>query len=387
MRNATFAIAFGMVWLPAHGGIAQEQSGLTFPAGGNGVSQRAEVSQWVGPVQIRIDYHSPAVHRRGVDRTGHIWGELVPFGLFDDGHGPVKATPWRAGANESTTFSLSHAVQIQGHELAAGTYALFLELAREGPWTWTFSTQTSGWGSYQYDPRSDALRVAVEPQPAPYTEYLTYGFDERRPDGTVAFLQWEKKRIPLEITVPNVNELWAAQMRKELLGWPGFDPENLRRAAQFCADKKVNLDEALVWADRAISQPFRGAGIGREDFSTLWTKAAVLEAMGRDAEAASVMETALRLPGTSVLYLYLYASRLLSAGKTRKALEVFELNQKRHPDELYWTHLGLAQAYTAVGKKPDAIRQWEIALRNVPDSEKSDIPAFEKTLKDLRARG
>ncbi len=387
MRRTIVTTAFGIGVLSAAATIAQQQSGLTMPAGGNGVSQRAEVSQWVGPVQIRIDYHSPAVHRRGVDRTGHIWGELVPFGLFDDGHGPVKATPWRAGANESTTISLSHAVRIQGHELAAGTYALFLELAAEGPWTWIFSTQTNGWGSYQYDPRNDALRVTAEPQPAPYTEFLTYGFDDRRPDRTIAYLQWESKRIPFEIAVPNVNELWAAQMRKELLGWPGFDPENLRRAAQFCADKKVNLDEALVWADRAIREPFRGAAIGREDFATLWTKANVLEAMGRDSEAASVMETALRLPDTSVLYLHFYASGLLAGGKTPKALEVFELNAKRHPEEPYWTHLGLARAYTAVGKKPDAIKQWEFALRNVPDSEKSDIPAFEKALKDLKAGG
>ena len=47
--------------------FGQEQPGLTVPAGGNGVSQRAEVSQWVGPVKISIAYHSPAVHRRGAE--------------------------------------------------------------------------------------------------------------------------------------------------------------------------------------------------------------------------------------------------------------------------------------------------------------------------------
>jgi len=367
--------------------LGQEQPGLTMPAGGNGASQRAEVSQWIGMVRISIDYHSPGVRRAGTDRTGHIWGETVPYGFFDEGRGPSKATPWRAGANENTTITLSHAVKIDGHDLAAGTYALFLALDRDGPWTWIFSKNADGWGSYQYDPRNDALRVPVQPQSAPFTEFLTYGFDARRPDATVAFLQWENKRVPFEITVPNVNELWVAQMRKQLQGWPGFDPENWRSAAQFCADNKINLEEALVWADKAIREPFRGAAVGREDFSTLRTKAAVLEAMGRNAEAARIMDRALAMPGTPALLVHVYASGLLAAGQTQKALEVFELNQRQHPDEPYWTHVGLARAYTAVGKKSDAIKQWEIAIANIPDFQKSNLPAFEKALSALKAGG
>ncbi|MGH9419624.1 MAG: DUF2911 domain-containing protein [Thermoanaerobaculia bacterium] len=368
----------------ADGAFCQEQSGLTVPAGGNGVSQRAEVSQWVGPVKISIDYHSPAVHRRGTDRTGHIWGELIPFGLFDDGHGPSTATPWRAGANESTTITLSHDVKVKGHDLPAGTYALFLKLERDAPWTWIFSKQTDGWGSYQYDPRNDALRVEVEPLTAPYVEFLTYGFDVRRPDATLAFLQWENKRVPLEIAVPNVNELWVAQMRQELRGWPGFSPDNLQSAAQFCADRKINLDEALVWADRAIGEPFRGAGIGREDFSTLRTKAAVLEAMGRNEEAASITARALNLAGTPAVRLYFYGSELLASGQAKKALAVFELSQRQHPGEPYWTHLGLARGYAAVGENPNAIRHWQIAIDNIPLSEKSDLPAFQQALETLK---
>src|SRR5215831_15552452 len=162
MRAISVAIAPLLALTMAGASYCQEQPGLTMPAGGNGVSQRAEVSQWVGPVKISIDYHSPAVHRRGVDRTGHIWGELVPFGFFDDGHGPSTATPWRTGANESTTISLSHGVKVGGRDLPAGTYALFLELDKDGPWTWIFS-KNLGWGSYQYDAGNDALRVPVQP--------------------------------------------------------------------------------------------------------------------------------------------------------------------------------------------------------------------------------
>ena len=195
----------------------------------------------------------------------------------------------------------------------------------------------------------------------------------------------ESKRVPLEIAVPNVNGLWIAQMRKELQGWPGFNPENWQAAAQFCADHKINLDEALVWADKAISEPFHGASLGREDFSTLQTKAAVLEAMGRESDAAQVMSKALNMPGTPALLVYVYGYGLLSSGNAQKALTVFELNQRQHPDEPYWTHLGLAQAYTALGNKANAIVQWEAALHNLPDFQKSHLPDFEETLRALKS--
>jgi hypothetical protein len=81
----------------------------------NGDNEKAEVSQWIGLVKISIAYHSPHVHNPPTnDRTGHIWGELVRYGFYDDGFGPSKAAPWRAGANESTTISFSHDVKIEG---------------------------------------------------------------------------------------------------------------------------------------------------------------------------------------------------------------------------------------------------------------------------------
>ncbi|HEX3702014.1 MAG TPA: DUF2911 domain-containing protein, partial [Vicinamibacterales bacterium] len=382
---ALASLIVGIVCLAGSIAFSQELSELSLPPGGNGVSQRAEVSQWIGLVKVSIAYHSPSVHRGAIDRTGHIWGEMIPFGLFDDGRGPSTATPWRAGANENTTITFSHDVKIQGHDLKAGTYALFLELAEAGPWTWIFSTHATGWGSYQYDPRHDALRVPVQDQQAPFTEFLTYGFDARRGDSAVAYLQWENRRVPFEIAVPNVNELYVDRMREELQGWPGFNSQNWQTAAQFCADHRLNLEEALVWADKAIREPFRGATVGSVEFSTLRTKAAVLEAMGRDREAEPIMQQALQLPDTPALILNAYGSSLLASGKSQRALDVFKLNQRRHPDEPFWTYLGLARGFTAVGDRASAIKNWETALRHVPDSQKTNVSAFEQALRALNS--
>src|SRR5499425_2080753 len=113
-----------LLCVPLEPARSQVHSELAMPP--NGDNQRAEVSQWIGLVKVTIDYHSPNVHGgAGADRTGHIWGEVVHYGFTDEGFGPSHAAPWRVGANESTTITFSHDVQIEGHPLKAGTYALF----------------------------------------------------------------------------------------------------------------------------------------------------------------------------------------------------------------------------------------------------------------------
>jgi hypothetical protein len=383
VKNCKWFLWLFFVSVPFQSARSQVHSELAIPPNGN--NERAEVSQWIGLVKVTIDYHSPNVHGgSGADRTGHIWGELVPYGFNDEGFGPSHASPWRVGANETTTISISHDLKVEGKDLKAGMYGLFLDVEKSGPWTWIFSKAAKGWGSYQYDPKDDVLRVAVDPVDAPYTEFMTFGFDERRPASTVAYLQWEKKRVSLKIEVPRVNQLYVDQMREDLLSWPGFNYQNWQTAAQFCADNKINLEEALVWAEKAIHEPFRGATIGAEDFSTLSTKAAVLDAMGRNAEADSVMDNALTLPNTTMFNIHVYGAGLLRASRNERALKIFLLNRQRHPEEKFWTYLGLARAYTAIGDKPNAIKNWEIAISNVPENRKFMLSQFQATLKKLK---
>ena len=348
------------------------------PSGGN---QKSKLTQLMGPVEIIIAYSSPDVHGpNGEDRKDHIWGELVPFGFINQGFGTSKAAPWRAGANENTTISFSHDVKVEGKDLKAGKYALFLALDKSGPWTWIFSKNNSSWGSFFYDEKEDALRVNATPQEAAYSEYLTYGFDERKLNSSVAFLQWENKKIPFKIEVPSVNDLYVSKMREELRSSVGFDYQNWAAAAQFCAQNKINLEEAMTWADGAISTPF----IGIENFQTLQTKAQVLEALNRESEASLVMDKSIKLPSTTVQQIHQYGRTLLTSGKKEKAMEVFQFNSKTHPEDKFTPNVGLARGYTALGDKKNAIKFWEVALKNVPENQKNNMAFYEGELKKLK---
>jgi len=348
------------------------------PSGGN---QKSSVTQWIGLVSVTINYNSPDVHApNGDDRKGHIWGELVHYGFIDQGFGSSKAAPWRAGSNENTTITFSNDVKIGGKDLKAGTYGVFLDVEKEGNWNWIFSKNSTSWGSYFYNESEDALRVSTTPVDAAYSEWLNYGFEDRLPNSTVAYLQWENKKVPFKIEVPNVNDLYIAKMRNDLRSYPGFDYQNWMAAAQFAAQNKINLEEALTWADHAISAPFSG----QENFNTLSTKSQVLMAMGKNAEAAAVMDKAIKLPDANVQAIHQYGRTLLNAGQSQKALEIFQYNFKAHPQEKFTTYVGLARGYTAVGDKKNAIKNWETAIKNLPENQKPNLPAYEGELKKLK---
>lgn len=103
-------------------------SNVTFP---RDVSQAAEVKQRIGLTDITINYSRPGVtDRSGNDRTGKIWGSLVPYGFNVDGFGNGKPIPWRAGANENTTFTCSSDITVEGKKLNEGNIDKAIELFR-----------------------------------------------------------------------------------------------------------------------------------------------------------------------------------------------------------------------------------------------------------------
>lgn len=286
---------------------------LTSPPNGN--NQESSVTQNIGLVSVTITYHGPDVHGpNGEDRKGHIWGELVHYGLKDpDNYGTSLASPWRAGANEITKVTVSHDVKINSKDLKAGTYGLYLQLEKDKPWTWIFNRNSSSWGAYYYNPAEDILRVEATPEDCAYTEWLTYGFDDRQLLSARAYLQWENKRIGFTVEVPNGLQLYVNKMRDELTSFAGFNSDNWLRNARFCLRNKISLEEALAWVDISMnSERFNG----RKNFPAMQTKSEILVALGKTAEAEAVMKEA--MPLGTVNDIHQYGRSLLTAGKIRK---------------------------------------------------------------------
>ncbi len=342
----------------------------TPPEGGN---KKAFVGEQIGLTNVMVEYHRPGVK----GRDGKIWGQLIHTGFADLGFGTSKSAPWRAGANENTVIHFSTDVKVEGKDLPAGAYGLFIAYDPSES-TVIFSKNHTSWGSYFYDEKEDALRVKVKPQSTNEpTEWLKYEFMDQSNTGATLALLWEKLKIPLRIET-DLNKLQVESFRRELRGERSFNPgwQSFAQAANFCLQNNVNLEEGLKWADQAVSGQF----IGEKNFVTLSTKAQILNKLGRTAEAEAAMKEA--LPLGTMQQIHGYARQLLQQKKSKEAFDAFKLNYDKHPNE-FTTMVGMARGYSAIGDYKKATGFAQKALPIAPDkNNKDNVEGFIKKLQE-----
>ena len=306
---------------------------LTFPE----PSPEATVTQRIGLTDLTVVYHRPSVRQR------EIWGSLVPYDQV-----------WRAGANENTVLTLTSPAKVGGQLVPTGSYGLHMIPAR-GEWTIILSRESTAWGSFFYDPKDDAARFTVTPRAADHQEHLLYVLDEPSDAGVTLLLRWEKLAVPMRIDI-DTPAVVTENLRRELRGLPGFFWQSYAQAARWAARSGVNLEEAGAWADRAIAM--------NRNFTTLRTKALVLEKRGDAAGGSALREQALALATEADMNVYGY--ELLQAGNVQQAIDVFRSNVKKYP-ESWNVYDSLGEALAAGGDKAGAKAQYEKALSMAPD--------------------
>ncbi len=351
-------------------GLAQ----LSTPPGGG--SQRSYVKQHIGGVgKVAIEYSSPGARGRT------IYGGVVPYGFNNLGFGLSTAenpSPWRAGADQNTTFYFSHDVKIEGQDLPAGKYGFFVAPAEDGPWTVIFSKDNNHWGSFFYKPENDALRVEVEAEDAEAREWLTYDFVDRQNTSTTVALIWGDKKLPIKIELADPVGAHMEALTAELNNQAGFTFQNYAAAAMYASGVGEH-DQAIQWADAAINAPF----FGQKNWATMSTKGAVLTAAGKTDEASVVMDEAIKLPGATAGAIHQYGRQLIGAGQKEKALEIFKYNHKQNKGA--WpTNYGLARGYSAVGNYKQALKYLELAKANLPAGDTVNGPIIDQNIEKLK---
>ncbi len=323
------------------------------PSGGN---KKASVSERIGLTDVSIHYDRPAVK----GREGKVWGDLVPVGFIDPGFGSSKSAPWRAGANENTTFEFSTDVLIEGKKLAAGKYGFFIAYDLN-ECTLIFSSNSTSWGHFYYNDKEDVLRVKVKPVALDKpVEWLKYEFMNETENSATVGLEWEKLMIPFKIETDYIKEQ-INSFRKELRTEKGFIWQSWDQAAQWCLQHNTNLEEALLWTDSSTNN-FGG----ERSFGAWSTRAQILEKLDRKDEAAAIMKKA--MPFGSMNDLHQYAKSLVQLKKPAEAMVVFKMNFDKNPNQ-YTTLVGLVRGYSANGDFKNALKYANLALPLVPDQQ------------------
>lgn len=343
--------------------ITATAQGITTP---RTPSPAAEVRQTIGISTVTINYSRPSVKGR------EVWGKLVPYGWNKQGFGTNNDAPWRAGANENTVISFSHDAKVEGNNVPAGSYGLFFVINADNTGEVILSKDSRSWGSFWYDAKQDVMRAKIQLRDIPNTELLTYDFINSTKNSSEMVLNWEKKQFPVKIEF-DVDNIVMANAAEELKGTVGFTWQGYSSAANYALQNKVNYEQALKWIDQAIAQ--------NSNFTTLSIKSGLLNATGKTTEGEKLMSDA--IAGATEVELNLYGYQLLNQGQQDKAIEMFILNTKRHPESANaWDSLG--EGYALKGDKKNAIINFRKSLSlNPPANVKANSEKYLKQFGEL----
>lgn len=367
MKNDLLCLALALIAFSSYS-FAQVPYNSAAP---NGYTKKAMVSEQVGLAQVTITYHRPAVN----GREGKIWGEVAHRGFIDQGFGNGQPAPWRAGANENTVIEFETDVKIEGQPLPKGRYG-FLIAYDPSESIVIFSKRSDAWGSFFYDEKEDALRIKVKPQPIEKSvEYLKYEFSNQTPDSAVIALAWEKLSIPFKVEVDYLKQQFDAFIA-ESQNPRGFTPQGLTIAASWSLQNNYQLEKGLEWATLATGSKFPG---DPTSFPALSTKAMILDKLGKSDEATMVITSA--LPFGSMIELQQFGRQLLKAKKPQAALEVFQFNYNKNPNQ-FVTLTGMARGLSAIGEYAKALEFSNKALLLAPnDANKQAVQVMIDKLK------
>jgi len=197
------------------------------------LSPKASVSQTIGYTNITIDYCRPGVKGRT------IWGGLVPYNQV-----------WRTGANEATTIQFTTDVTVDGNKIPAGKYSLFA-IPTPDTWTVILNKVDKQWGAFDYKQEDDLLRFTVKPAKGNFTERLLFSFSILTDNSVDVLMNWENLQISFKVEVDLLNQ--ARAKIKEAIAAKPDNWQVYAESANYAADNEIFLDEALQWADKAIS--------------------------------------------------------------------------------------------------------------------------------------
>lgn len=229
------------------------------------LSPKTTFEQRIGLTDAKVTYGRPSARERD------IFSEIVPPGEH-----------WRLGANTKTLLTLSSEVNFEGGALPAGTYSLSL-FPNDGEWVLVISKDLEGFGIYEYNEKSDALRVSAPVEfGSMKTESLLLAWDNIQTNSADLIVSWGDRMARFPMKVP------TERLAKENLAKAVADPKAewtvFRNAARYARENK--MPEAESWAKTAVKMK-------SDNWGTHYLLAQILEENGKKLEALKAAQNSL----------------------------------------------------------------------------------------------
>lgn len=163
-------------------------------------SERGSVSQTLDGTTLTVGYARPAAHDRD------LFGALVPYDI-----------PW-TGANWATTLETDKDVRLNGTEVPAGRYSVWI-VPREADWTVVLDLRAELFHFQKPDSTPDQIRFAATPGSGSHVERLTWTFPAVEGDAAMLRMAWGTTTLPIEVLVqPSRPATLTADERALYLG-------------------------------------------------------------------------------------------------------------------------------------------------------------------------
>ena len=223
------------------------------------------IKQDFGLSSIELIYSRPGIKGR------KIFGELVPWNKV-----------WRTGANSATRIKFNDDVIFGGQPLKAGEYAIYT-VPNENEWEIIINKGSANWGT-DYKQPDDIFRVKVKPMKLNETvETFTMQFGNVKPTSTDLQIMWDKTAVAVPI-ITDIDKKVMAQIDDMMKK----DSRPYFQAAMYYLDNGKDLNQALLWFDKAIEQNPNG-------FFIYYQKANALVKLGRKDEAKVVSRKSMQI--------------------------------------------------------------------------------------------
>lgn len=224
------------------------------------------IKQDFGLGNIELSYSRPNMKGR------KIFGDLVPYDKV-----------WRTGANNATVLTFTDDVTIGGTKIPAGKYGL-LTIPSASEWTIIISKQTDVTSPAAYKQEMDVVRVKAKTNNSDWVaETFTMSFDNVKDNTLDLTIFWDKTYVILPITT-DVD----GKVMKQIETIMKSDGRPYFAAAAYYAENGKDLNQAVIWFDKAIEQ-------NPKAFWVYYQKAKVLAKQGKKTEAMAVSMKSMEL--------------------------------------------------------------------------------------------
>lgn len=211
------------------------------------------IRQDFGLSSIELTYSRPGLKGR------NVFGNVV---LYD--------SLWRTGANAATKIKFNDPVEILGHKVDTGSYAIYTIPHKNGEWTFVLNKGFNNSGVTGYQQSEDVFRENVKAnKTANKVETFTMQFTNIKPQSCDLSLMWDN----IVVNVP-IKENITDKLRTQIEAALSSDKKPYWQAAQFYNEYDNNKTKALEMVNEAIQQS------GKPPFFMVYYKATIQKDLG-----------------------------------------------------------------------------------------------------------